>query len=384
MQPATSIRTVVPSKIFAQQHFPKASWISSAGWLQSKPLCSLISSTQSLRPSKKTSTTKVPSIHSTDWCPSLSFPKILWRGIWLQVSKVPISNPGQFINPCRSILFTIHLNTTRSLSRKPPSKWKPNAMRSIGVLLRRTGRSFLLWLRGSDKSARRNMSPWRVSSLRLNLSSTNLLGGWLGSSKKEEQKPGCATMKTCLHIFPWFSWQKSTSFFMHFASFSQNLINTNKIEVGDDKFETKMVTTAVKLESKFLNKMQEHIDDNSIPKDVPKFAKSFFVKATGGASPLHQRLTTQRREPRLNKQKVQATNTNPPAMSRRERKYKRKNFLIKVWRWASFTWRKELPPPKPSLIRVCWRTALGSVWISAAMKKKQLSPCALQEWEALY
>jgi hypothetical protein len=28
--------------------------------------------------------------------------------------------------------------------------------------------------------------------------------------------------------------------------------------------------------------MQEHIDDNSIPKDVPGFAKSFFVEATGG------------------------------------------------------------------------------------------------------
>jgi hypothetical protein len=28
--------------------------------------------------------------------------------------------------------------------------------------------------------------------------------------------------------------------------------------------------------------MQEHIDDNSIPKDVPAFAKSFFVEAMGG------------------------------------------------------------------------------------------------------
>jgi hypothetical protein len=60
------------------------------------------------------------------------------------------------------------------------------------------------------------------------------------------------------------------------------LINTNKIELGDDKIETRMVTTVVKLASKFLNKMQEHIDDNSIPKDIPAFAKSFFVEATGG------------------------------------------------------------------------------------------------------
>jgi hypothetical protein len=28
--------------------------------------------------------------------------------------------------------------------------------------------------------------------------------------------------------------------------------------------------------------MQEHVEDNSIPKDIPAFAKSFFVEATGG------------------------------------------------------------------------------------------------------
>ena len=69
---------------------------------------------------------------------------------------------------------------------------------------------------------------------------------------------------------------------MHLASFLQNSINTNKIETGDDKFETRSVSVTVKLASKFFAKMQEHIDDNSIPKDVPAFAKSFFVEATGG------------------------------------------------------------------------------------------------------
>jgi len=55
---------------------------------------------------------------------------------------------------------------------------------------------------------------------------------------------------------------------MHLASFSQNSINTNKIELGDDDFDTKMVVTAVKLASKFFSKVQEHIDDNSFPKTV--------------------------------------------------------------------------------------------------------------------
>jgi hypothetical protein len=83
---------------------------------------------------------------------------------------------------------------------------------------------------------------------------------------------------------------KTHQFFMHLASFSQNSINTNKIETGDSKFETRSVSVAVKLASKFFAKMQEHIDDNSIPKDVPAFAKSFFVEATGGGSFPHHRL----------------------------------------------------------------------------------------------
>ena len=75
---------------------------------------------------------------------------------------------------------------------------------------------------------------------------------------------------------------KIHQFFMHLALFLQNSINTNKIEIGDNKFESKNVSTAVRLAAKFFNKMQEHVEDNSIPKDVPAFAKSFFIEATGG------------------------------------------------------------------------------------------------------
>ncbi len=64
------------------------------------------------------------------------------------------------------------------------------------------------------------------------------------------------------------------------------MINTNKIEVGNDKFDTKNVTIAVKLAFKFFRKIQEHVDDNSIPKDVPAFTRSFFVKALRGGSTL--------------------------------------------------------------------------------------------------
>ncbi len=74
---------------------------------------------------------------------------------------------------------------------------------------------------------------------------------------------------------------KIHQFFQFLALFLQNLINTNKIEVGNDKFDTKNVTIAVKLASKFFSKMQQHVNDNSIPKDVPAFARSSFVEAMG-------------------------------------------------------------------------------------------------------
>jgi hypothetical protein len=89
---------------------------------------------------------------------------------------------------------------------------------------------------------------------------------------------------------------------MHLASCSQNLINTNKIKVGDHKFETKMVSTAVKLASKFFSKMQEHVNDNSIPKDVPAFARSIFIDATGGGF-VHA--------PTVDEPKIPATTTEP-------------------------------------------------------------------------
>ncbi len=70
--------------------------------------------------------------------------------------------------------------------------------------------------------------------------------------------------------------------FMHLASFFQNSINANKIELGEYNFDTKTVVTAIKLASKFFSKMQKHIDNNSVPKDVQTFARGFFVDATEG------------------------------------------------------------------------------------------------------
>jgi hypothetical protein len=71
-------------------------------------------------------------------------------------------------------------------------------------------------------------------------------------------------------------------FFQHLASFSQNSVNTNKVKLGLLDFDDKHIKTTVKLASKFFKKMVDHIDDNSLPKEVPTFAKSLFVEQTLG------------------------------------------------------------------------------------------------------
>ena len=72
--------------------------------------------------------------------------------------------------------------------------------------------------------------------------------------------------------------------FQHLASFSQNSINTNKVELNDDTLDVKQVAVAVKLISKFFKKMTEHIEDSSVPKDIPPFARTFFVEQAGNVT----------------------------------------------------------------------------------------------------
>ncbi len=73
-------------------------------------------------------------------------------------------------------------------------------------------------------------------------------------------------------------------FFQHLVLFSQNSINTNKVEHGittsNKGLDSKNIAIAVKLGSKFLKKMAEPIEDNTVPKEVPSFARSLFTKTS--------------------------------------------------------------------------------------------------------
>ncbi len=75
---------------------------------------------------------------------------------------------------------------------------------------------------------------------------------------------------------------KIHKFFQSLALFSQNLINTNKVELNNSSLNTKQIEAAVKLVTKFIKKMDEHADNNSVPKEIPPFAKSFFVEQGSG------------------------------------------------------------------------------------------------------
>jgi hypothetical protein len=73
-------------------------------------------------------------------------------------------------------------------------------------------------------------------------------------------------------------------FFHYLASFSQIRVTTNLVEHGDHGtgLNIKSISTAIKLASKIWKKMTKHIEDHTVPKEVPAFARTLFVKQPGG------------------------------------------------------------------------------------------------------
>jgi hypothetical protein len=107
-----------------------------------------------------------------------------------------------------------------------------------------------------------------------------------------------------------------------------------------------MVTTAVKLASKFLNKMQEHIDDSSIPKDVPAFAKSFFVKATGGGFTLALKTDNTKKGAATLPAKGTGNKRKPTGNEQEGKKKQKKEFSDKSLKMGIFHIKKGTPTAK--------------------------------------
>ncbi len=77
---------------------------------------------------------------------------------------------------------------------------------------------------------------------------------------------------------PYIFMAKLHQFFQSLALFSLNSSNTNKVEINNLSLKTKQISAAAKLVTKFVKKMVKHKDNNLVPKEIPPFMKSSFVK----------------------------------------------------------------------------------------------------------
>jgi hypothetical protein len=92
-------------------------------------------------------------------------------------------------------------------------------------------------------------------------------------------------MRSPLRTYPCCFAGKLHRFFQFLASFSQNSVNTNLVEHGNHSkgLNIKSISTAIKLASRFWKKMTKHIKDDTVPKEVPAFARTLFVEQPGGS-----------------------------------------------------------------------------------------------------
>ena len=70
--------------------------------------------------------------------------------------------------------------------------------------------------------------------------------------------------------------QKLHHVFVLLAQFSSNSKNTNSIKLGKSTFDNKNLNGAIKYASSFLIKMEEYVDEDSVPTDVPSFARGII------------------------------------------------------------------------------------------------------------
>jgi hypothetical protein len=70
--------------------------------------------------------------------------------------------------------------------------------------------------------------------------------------------------------------QKLHHVFVLLAQFSSNSKNTNSIKLGKSTFDNKNLNGAIKYASSFLIKMEEYVDEDSFPTDIPSFARGII------------------------------------------------------------------------------------------------------------
>ncbi len=149
--------------------------------------------------------------------------------------------------------------------------------------------------------------------------------------------------------------------FQHLASFSQNSINTNKVKLNTTNFNKKHLASAVKIASKFIKKIKEHIDENSIPKEIPTFARSLFTAKPDGSFKM---LTTTPAISTTANGNLTETNLNESGKRKAEgddsssKEKKKKRAMRRAYKWASSTSRRAPLYPKLTPTRVNYGSSL--------------------------
>jgi hypothetical protein len=80
---------------------------------------------------------------------------------------------------------------------------------------------------------------------------------------------------------------KLHQFFQNLALFSQNSVNTSLVEHGTtgNKLDIRNISIAAKFAAKFWKKMKNHIEDDTIPSEIPSFVHTMFMEPASGIIP---------------------------------------------------------------------------------------------------
>ncbi len=70
--------------------------------------------------------------------------------------------------------------------------------------------------------------------------------------------------------------QKLHHVFVLLAQFLSNSKNTNSIKLGKSTFDNKNLNVTIKYASSFLINMEEYLTEDSVPTDVPSFARGII------------------------------------------------------------------------------------------------------------
>jgi hypothetical protein len=118
--------------------------------------------------------------------------------------------------------------------------------------------------------------------------------------------------------------------------------------------------------------MQEHIDDNSIPKDIPAFAKSFFVEATGGGFTLAPKtdLAKKSTATQPNSEAAAGYKRKLTGNEQEGRKKQKKEFSDKSLKMGLFHIKKGTPPAKALPDKSLLKDNIGACMDFCCHKKK--------------